>query len=91
MSHGPRSTSSSGAYQLTTSASSSSPLRRAFSVATATACADQSVASTRPPASAAAIDGSASPQPSSSTRAPRSERPCIARASASPLGHSSTQ
>ena len=65
--------------------------RRAFSVASATASADQSVASTRPPANAAAIDGSASPHPSSSTRAPRSARPAIARASARPLGHSSTQ
>jgi hypothetical protein len=66
-------------------------LRAAFSSSSSIASGDQSVASTRPPASAAARLGSPSPQPSSSTRAPRSERAATRRASATPLGHSSAQ
>ena len=63
----------------------------AFFKSLSMATGDQSVASTHPPASAAAMLGSPSPQPSSSTRAPLSARPAIARARATPLGHSSAQ
>jgi hypothetical protein len=66
-------------------------LRAALSRSSSIACGDQSVASTRPPASAAARLGNPSPQPSSSVRAPRSARTAIRRASATPLGQSSAQ
>src|SRR4051794_6236826 len=56
-----------------------------------TASGDQSVASTRPPAIAAAMLGRPRPHPSSSTRAPRSARPINVRASNSALGHRSAQ
>ncbi len=44
-----------------------------------------------PPARAATMLGSPRPQPSSTTGTPRSARPSSARASATPLGHSSAQ
>ena len=66
-------------------------LRAALRAVIATASGDQSVASTRPPASAAAIAGSPSPQPSSITRRPVSGRRAMTRASARELGHSSAQ
>ena len=66
-------------------------MRRSVAVASAIASGAQSVASTRPPASAAAMLGRPTPQPSSSVRAPRSVRTATTRASASALGHNSAQ
>ena len=74
-----------------TAVSNAAPLRSALVASSSIADVDQSVASTRPPASAAATLGSPSPQPSSRTVAPLSERVAMARASATPLGHSSAQ
>ena len=64
-----------------------SALRRSSSIASSA----QSVARTSAPRSAAASDGSPSPQPSSSTRGPRRSRVATCRASARPLGQSSAQ
>ena len=73
----------------------SRPPRRCASAFVATSSqrlrATSPIAVTRPPAAAAANDGSASPQPSSSTRAPRSDRTTTASASARPLAQSSAQ
>ena len=81
----------SGSVQEQRSASTVRPLRAALRAVMAIESGAQSVASTRPPAAAAARLGRPRPHPSSSVRAPRSARAPTARASASALGHSSAQ
>ena len=81
----------SGSAQEQSSVSTSTPLRSALAAVARTASGDQSVASTRPPARAAAMLGSPSPQPSSSVGLPRSERSETSCASATALDHSSAQ
>ena len=83
--------SASGAPQATSAVSISTSLSAALAAVARTASGDQSVASTRPPASAAAMLGRPRPQPSSSTRAPRRERRATSCASATALAHSSAQ
>ena len=69
----------------------STSFRSALAAVARTASGDQSVASTRPPARAAAMLGRPSPQPSSSVRLPRSERIDTSWARATALAHSSAQ
>jgi hypothetical protein len=66
-------------------------LRLALAAAKATASADQSVARTLAPSSAAAMLGSPRPQPSSSTREPAGWSLAVARASTIALGQSWAQ
>ena len=81
----------SGSAQAHCSVSSSTSFRSALAAVARTASGDQSVASTCPPASAAAMLGSPRPQPSSSVGLPRSERIETSCASATALAHSSAQ